>query len=306
MATTKQNNQETYYCTMQLSDRCKNKKGLLTEKDFYMASNNEFFKSGRIHICKECIKQYVYVNGEFNIERFKKILIRINYPLYTNELETSIKDKNETVGCYFKNIMLNHKGKTWDHGDGINVNVVTSDGKVENFKLTKEITRRWGSGYTLEQYEFLEDTYFEWCNKYKSDTLSEQKTFQFLTLKELEIRRARELNSDTTKLEETYRKFMSDANVVPRDANAASDAENMNTLGLWIKDIEKYRPAEYFEDKKIYEDFDGLRGYYERFILRPLKNLLTGTREFDKEFNVENEINEIDDELEDGDKYGES
>ena len=44
--------------------------------------------------------------------------------------------------------------------------------------------------------------------------------------------------------------------------------------------------AEYFKDKSIYEDYDGILDYIKRFVFRPLKNLLTGTREFDKEFNI--------------------
>lgn len=291
-----------YYCITQLSEKCKNKKGILTEKDFYMASDINLFQNGRIHICKDCLKEYVYFNGEFNFDRFKKMLMRINYPLYSEVLESSINDKNETVGSYFKNIMLNHKGETWECGNGVDKNIITALGKVEDFQITKEISRRWGNGYTLEQYEFLEDVYFEWCSKYKSDTLSEQKTFQFLTLKELEIRRARELNTDTTKLEETYRKFMSDANVVPRDANAMNDADNLNTLGIWTMDIERYKPAEYFKDKKVYEDHDNIGSYYERFVLRPMKNLLAGTRDFDSEFNVENENS--DDTIEFDNQYG--
>ena len=59
-------------------------------------------------------------------------------------------------------------------------------------------------------------------------------------------------------MEETFRKLMSDANVTPRDANAANDPENKNILGLWIKDIERTRPAEYFNDKSIYKDYDGI------------------------------------------------
>jgi hypothetical protein len=89
------------------------------------------------------------------------------------------------------------------------------------------------------------------------------------------------------KLEDTFIKFMNAANVTPKDANAIADLDNSNSLGVWIKDIEKYRPAEYFENKKKYSDFDNLMDYLNRFILRPLKNLLTGSRDFDKEFNVE-------------------
>jgi hypothetical protein len=62
--------------------------------------------------------------------------------------------------------------------------------------------------------------------------------------------------------------------------------------GAWVRDIEKYRPAEYFEDKKIYFDFDKIGEYFQRFTLRPLKNLLTGSRDFDKEFSIEEDNGE--------------
>ena len=56
-----------------------------------------------------------------------------------------------------------------------------------------------------------------------------------------------------------------------------------------LKDIENYKPCEYFEDKSIYEDFDGIGDYFNRFVLRPMRNLLTGSRDFDKEFMIEHE-----------------
>ena len=51
-----------------------------------------------------------------------------------------------------------------------------------------------------------------------------------------------------------------------------------------IRDIEEFCPAEYYKDKKLYMDHDKLREYIDRFMTRPLRNLLTGSKELDKEF----------------------
>lgn len=291
-------NDNTYYCIAQVSNKCRDKKGVLSNKDFYMASNSILFKNGKVNICKDCMKEYVYIDEQINIDRFKKVLMLCDLPFFSREFESALSDSKETIGTYMKNIYLNYKDKTWNDGE-IDKKIEININPNSDFIVTKEMKKKWGNNYSIDDYEFLEDVYFEWCSKYKSDTLSEQKTFQFLTLKELEIRKAREQGSSTDKLEETYRKFSSDANVIPRDANAMNDSENLNTLGIWTRDIEKYRPAEYFKDKKVYNDHDNMKSYYERFVLRPLKNLLTGTREFDKEFNVEDEID-----IEDGDDNG--
>lgn len=284
--------QEFYYCTMQLENGCSNKKGVLNKSDFYVSTNPIFFRNGRMHICKACIKEFCYVDGIFSIERFKNILMILDLPFLIKEFESSLADKGETVGVYIKNLYLNHKGKISvdsDRESGLS----SEYDDINNFEITKEMMRVWGRGKPSEDYEWLEETYEEWTTKYKSDTLSEQKTFRFLTLKELEIMKGREDGKNVDKQEETYRKFMSDANVVPRDATASMDSEKQNVFGLWIKEVEKYSPAEYFEDKSIYDDFDDIKDYLNRFVYRPLKNLLTGSREFDVEYNVENEDESI-------------
>ena len=60
----------------------------------------------------------------------------------------------------------------------------------------------------------------------------------------------------------------------------------LEPFGMFIKDIEKYTPAEFYKDKLLYNDHDGIGSYASRFIFRPLKNLLTGSKELDKEFNL--------------------
>ena len=60
----------------------------------------------------------------------------------------------------------------------------------------------------------------------------------------------------------------------------------LSHLGELIREIEEVCPAEYYKDKKLYADFDHLKEYIERFMTRPLRNLLTGSKELDKEFSL--------------------
>ena len=60
-------------------------------------------------------------------------------------------------------------------------------------------------------------------------------------------------------------------------------------LGIGIEEIEKYTPAEYYKDKKLFKDTDEIGNYWERFIKRPLKNLILGSKVRDTEFYVKDE-----------------
>lgn len=80
------------------------------------------------------------------------------------------------------------------------------------------------------------------------------------------------INAATTELEDRKQK--------------QEDSVKLDPLGMWIGDIERYTPAEFYQDKSLYKDADGIGSYASRFIFRPLKNLLTGSKEIDKEFNL--------------------
>ncbi|GEM_PF-4056694 len=279
---------------------------------FTINKNSEAHKlyagTGRIPICKDCIKKRsVNENGTPNMDGIKWCCKWFDIPFLQSLVLTYMQQDKWSIGYYKKNIVLNSKYRTWTYEDGeryasdgidknnpIDTKQKTDafnfeDEEESDFEVTRTMVKFWGRGYEKEDYEFLETCFYEWTTQYKCDTLAEKKTYKFLSLKELEINKGRERKDNIDKLEESFRKLMSDANVTPRDANAANDPENMNSLGVWIKDIERYKPAEYFEDKKLYDDFDGIKDYLERFVFRPLKNLLTGSRDFDKEYNVESD-----------------
>ena len=73
-----------------------------------------------------------------------------------------------------------------------------------------------------------------------------------------------------------------------------SDGSNDETLGVTLSVISQYTPEEYYKDKKLYKDYDGLGDYITRLLFRPLKNLQFGSKDRDEEFKVK-----------DSDNYGE-
>lgn len=271
------------YCIMQLASSCQKNKGISSSSNFYKANDTTFYKNGRFPICKKCLKEYLYMDDdEINMDRLKIILRSFNLPFFENEWQSAVSDNKETIGVYFKNLSLNHKDKHWDDGS-----IVIKDIEENMEEADNELLMRWGSGFSNKELQWLENDYHEWTTHHDCAKLSVQRLVQMICIKELEIRNARKNGASTEKLEKSLRELMNDTNLTPKTMNAMNETESSKVYGMWIRDIEQTRPAEYFKDKKIYDDYDGIKDYFTRFILRPMKNLLTGSREFDKEFNVE-------------------
>ncbi len=183
-------------------------------------------------------------------------------------------------------------GKTFEDSDSLEeaVNKVAT----KEFK-DKDLIKKWGKSYKMEELKFLEEHHAEWAEKTDCEDLVSQKFVKRICEKELAIELAKLAGkTNIDKLEDQLTKLCKEANLTPKSVTDINKNETMKIYGLWIKDIEEYRPAEYFEDKKLYQDYDGILDMFKRFILRPLKNLLTGSREFDKEFNIQ----KIEEELE--------
>lgn len=278
------------YCTMQLAGKCKNKEGILPESEFYTA-NSVFYINGKYNICKNCLREYVYEsNGDINTNKLKNIFRVYDIPFFEKEWESALNDDKETIGVYFKNIYLNHKNQSWIDGD------FQESDKVRSNSLgmdDEELIARWGEGWSISDMQWLERDYMEWLTHHDCDKLSVQKLVQMICIKELEIRKARESGKPTDKLEKSLMEIMNSSNLTPRNMSAVNETDSTKIFGIWLKDIEQNKPAEYFKDKSLYYDYDNIMDYFNRFILRPMKNLLVGSREFDKEFMIENEDGDV-------------
>jgi len=144
----------------------------------------------------------------------------------------------------------------------------------------------WGEGFTLKEYEFLNRELENWNDKYKSDIENGAQDIlsREICVEQLNIRRKRALKDDTSKEVKSIQSLITTGKFVARKV------ENPNTsvdlAGLWAKDIEDYNPAEWINDKKKFKDIDGIDDYIKNFIIRPIKNFITGSRDFDPEMDL--------------------
>lgn len=89
---------------------------------------------------------------------------------------------------------------------------------------------------------------------------------------------------DIGTLSNSYKAMFEAAELKNDNTDTAND-----TFGKWIMDIEKHSPAEYYQDKNKYHDFFGIGEYIDRFMFRPLKNLVFGTKDKDPEYWINDE-----------------
>ena len=279
-----------------LCNKCDTEKN---EKEFYISKSDKYFSLGKIPICKECIgKKYNEYYEKYKSERTAiyhlcmYLWICFNDTIYKMASSAYSKEDVKTPIWQLYIQKLNSLGRAngagidFDESDLLEETSYTGNDEII---IDSRVKKRWGKGFTYEDYQWLEEDYMEWTTHTDCSQISVQKLVRMICIKELQIQKAREQNKQTDKLEKSLLDLMNNSNLTPKTMSALNESESTKIYGTWIRDIEQTRPAEYFQDKKLYNDFDGIKDYYNRFILRPLKNLLTGSRDFDHEFNVEND-----------------
>jgi hypothetical protein len=157
----------------------------------------------------------------------------------------------------------------------------------ETFVVTTDLLRRFGTAYVASEYRELDLHYKMLKEQATSDDIVTDSLIKDLCAIKIQQNRALQSGSvdQYEKLTKLYQSTLSSANLNPKGVKDNPNA-SQECFGLWIKEIEKYAPADYFKDKAIYKDHDGLGEYFQRFIVRPFRNLITGTKELDPEFSI--------------------
>lgn len=282
----------------------------LPETQFFK-SYSSFYRSGRLPICKECFISDVKLRLEDeDYKSSKKAMQRMcmAFDIYFDEDIFDNCDVGDdlgiTVGNYMKKLnMKQYHGKTFDNTikDG---ELLSGERKVkrkkrvaivdeygnedEQAKVKPKDVERWGAGFEPQDYDEL-NSHYKYLKNANPNCDSNQEIFItdlcYIKMQQMKAVRNGEVDN-FNKLTESYRKSFTQAGLqVVKDANAKEDL----TLGEMAEMIEKYTPAEYYKDKKLYRDFDHIGDYITRFLLRPLRNLMFGTNERDYEFFVKEE-----------------
>ncbi|TCJ01120.1 hypothetical protein [Cytobacillus praedii] len=259
----------------------------------YYASNSPFHKiTKKLHVCKPCIWDFASGVTEADVERVKDIVRRIDKPFlleyWQSAIEESNNDNKDLFKVYMKNLgMRQNIDKTWADSDLLTANdeLITTEKSDSGNTSTENIVehkKKWGT-YNEVDYEYLENFYGEYKNSYATDTPVQINLYR--NIAKVHLQAEKELSNGNTKafkdLMELSSKLHNDGNIKPIQSTGANDDKGLSTYGLWIKTVEQDEPCEYFEDKPLYEDYDKLKKYWEKWFVRPFKNIFNISKDFD-------------------------
>lgn len=267
--------------------------GNLRRPEDYYASTSPFHQhTGKLHVCKFCIWRYVEKNKD-NLDLIKDALRRIDRP-FQQELWIASKQEAEKAGkdifkIYMKNLGLKQNRElTWADSDYELRTIKNTNDELEvldesdALSTDKELIRRWGRGYSQSDIEYLENFYTDYAHTYATDTPVQINLYR--NIAKVHLQAEKELSQNNTKnfkdLMELSSKLHNDGNIKPIQSTGANDDKGLSTYGLWIKTVEQDEPCEYFKDKPLYEDYDKFQKYWEKWFIRPFKNIFNITKDF--------------------------
>ena len=229
---------------------------LKAETSFYLDRN---YATDRFPICKRCIMKMVEQRNNDKDEpnetkeSVQRVLQMMNRVYDNNFYEEcvkgamdGVKEKNRSspFATYITAIssLPNWKGLTWNDSDfGDSLDSIDQQEVKLNQKTLKNAKKRFGSGYTNEEYMLLENEYSDWVTRYECNTKAQEEVFENLSLIKLLKQRALLKGLPTKDLDKQQQDWLDTGKLKPKQnsLDAMSDAQVMGTL---IQKWEETRP----------------------------------------------------------------
>ena len=271
-----------YQCSC-CGTRYSNQKGNFPQIHSYIYAKNNYCGT----ICYRCLQSlFTKYSDEFgdDTQAIKRICM-ITDAYFNVAVCKSIESQDNPMKVYFRKITTQFPNKIFDDylyetsGDDLQ--------EQQDNALSDSVITRWGVGlFSPDQYRVLEEHY-KMLKKQNPHCDSNQEIF----IKDLCYTKLQQLEAmkngspdNFKKLTELYRETFKQAGL-----KAVDDESDDDVLGVTIATIAEYTPEEYYQDKTLYKDFDGLGAYLTQTVFRPLKNLITGGSERDPKYSVEDD-----------------
>ena len=215
---------------------------------------------GKYPICKRCIQDMVEQrdkNGESHEskETVQKVLQMMDkvyddsfYSDCIKGAEEGLKEKNRTspFATYITAIqsLTQWKGKSWKDSEFGDSGMSVDEEEVRlNQKTIKAAKKRFGStGYSNEDYMFLEHEYQDWITRYECNTKAQEEVFENLSIIKLLKKRAILAGDSTRDLDKQHQDWMDTGKLKPKQ-NSTDTLSDAQTFGTFIQKIEETRPC---------------------------------------------------------------
>jgi hypothetical protein len=248
----------------------------LSRETFY--SSNDY-ASGKFPVCKKCLmlmatdydkKTNTYTDNKEKPKETLRFLdlpfIESTYNSALSSIQAEVNEKNRSTAWQQYITMVqslpNWRGMKWKDSDFEVASISDEEETKINTKTIKSGKKRFGNGYSNEDYMFLENEYQDWITRYECNTKAQESIFERLSFKKWEINKATKSGQPTKDLDKTYQELLATANIQPRQSGMDSMAD-AQTLGTLIQKYEETRPLPDIDPEL--EDVDRIGLYIDSF-----------------------------------------
>lgn len=263
---------------------------------FYEHNNTELFPKGYVPYCKDCcnsmLNYYLQKTGTLEASMWY-VCARLDMPFIKKVFEKAQIQQVKTekfIETYYNFLWGTRSMKkaleNWESFadsdvsfEEINNTVKDADGIKAQIK---ELTLKWGNQETEEDYSFLEYLYSKYTNGINIENPQQEDLYRDLCLARLEKRKIEEGKCDTD-ISKTQARILNLMKTLKLDDFESTKPKTLSEQLMFAKiaQIEMTQPCDLYKEPQKYKDFNKVRKYYQDICLRPLKNTLAGTRDFD-------------------------
>lgn len=228
--------------------------------EFHASSNfynDKRFASGLYPLCKKQLtelatdydkKEKVRID---NREKTIKVFQMLDIPFIDSLYQSALQSTQEAVGeknraTAFQQVLTivkslpQYKGMTFENSEFGDLGN-PDDEQLSKRKPRREIVKLFGSGFSNEDYLYLQDKYDEWCSRTQVDSMSQQTYVCQICMMLLDIYKDRKVGKDVTKKLQALDSLMNSANLQPKQ-NVGNAATDSLTFGQLIEKWENEEP----------------------------------------------------------------
>lgn len=256
----------------------------IARSNFYTETE---YASGVFPICKKCLLAMVEQRNRKSDkpretkESVQKVLRLMDRPyldeVYESACSTVSNDVNELnrKSPWLQYIVMIKSLPQWDKlhwADSEFGNDSNDEDKLkENSRTIKNAKKRFGFGYSNQEYMFLEEEYQDWIKRYQCENKAQELLFKRICFKELDINKAQKEGRDTKELDKTLQELMASMNLKPSQntSNALTEAK---TFGQLIQKWENEKPIPECEEE--FKDIDKIGLYIDVFFKGHLSKMM--------------------------------
>lgn len=296
---------------------CCGKKYMSQANNFYQSKSPLFVSNnGRLPWCKHCVWEYTKMLMEAfgDVEKaIEHACMMFDWYYNPEAAQYAIRSgKENLISAYFIKIMMpqmQKKGTTYADTirDGTSTRILSLEHipKVEapvsqepdddvtepvetqpELVISPETVKFFGYGYQPEEYEYLDNQYEDWVERYECKTKAQEELFKNLSIAQLVIQRVQKngTTKEITDAMKTFQDLLGTANLKPNQ-NVDVPGSDQLTFGVLIKKLEQERPVS--EPLEEWEDVDGIKKDIETFFLGHLCNLVHVQNDYEEEYREE-------------------